>query len=145
MNKHEEEPDVSILVERLLTEYSVAEIFEVIWKSPDMARAYIRACEDAGYEITAQERAFRDPVLECLDKLGGSGEVAEVLKCVERKKGPWLSSTDREGLENGRLRWENNARWARQRLHDEGLITGPHGIWELTDEGKMEVERIKKK
>jgi len=42
-------------------------------------------------------------------------------------------------LSNGRsIRWRNTARWARQWLVREGLLTSdsPRGVWEITEAGR---------
>jgi len=50
-----------------------------------------------------------------------------------------LSQADREELKGdneGRTKWENMVRWARQKLLDRGLLLGSHrGVWQISDDG----------
>ena len=36
------------------------------------------------------------------------------------------------------LRWQNNTRWARQAMVDDGRLknTSPTGLWEISDKGR---------
>jgi hypothetical protein len=69
-------------------------------------------------------------------ELGGKGRVADVLECVERKMKGQLTPLDYSTVKTGTVRWQVYARWERQNMVHAGLLSGPHGVWELTDEGR---------
>jgi restriction endonuclease Mrr len=84
------------------------------------------------------EEAFCTPILEALVLLGGQAPVGEVLAEVGRAIKDRLNEADLEYQPGSRsLRWRNAARWARQRLVREGLVTSPgRGIWAISDKGR---------
>ena len=84
------------------------------------------------------QNAFVLPILHTLEGLGGSGTVAEVLDLVGKLMVGTLNEFDLSPLKNGQVRWRNTARWARQKMKDEGLLAGdsPRGIWEITARGR---------
>ena len=81
---------------------------------------------DARYESRA-------PILLCLLAMGGRAHISRVLECVKKRMKDKLFYHYYEVLPDGRERWDNEARFARTDLVDEGLITGPRSIWELTE------------
>lgn len=91
----------------------------------------------------APERAYRRPILEALERLGGRGEVGAVLEIVEERMKPVLTKNDYEALSTGGIRWRNRACWVRNHLRRQGLVKSdsPRGIWELTAQGRHELER----
>jgi len=98
-------------------------------------------------EITAQADYTR-PILEALIEMGGSGRMRDVLKRVFDKMKDQLKPKDLEKLSSGTaIRWENKVQWERQRLRSEGHLKkdSPHGIWEITDEGRRLHERLKQR
>ena len=80
---------------------------------------------------------FREPILEALSRLGGSGRMAQVLEEIgthmELKK-----PGDFESTKSGAVLWENRAQWERLAMVKEGLLKddSPHGVWELTTAGR---------
>ena len=84
------------------------------------------------------QNAFVLPILHTLEGLGGSGTVAEVLDLVGKLMVGTLNEFDLSPLKSGQARWRNTARWARQKMKEEGLLAGdsPHGIWEITARGR---------
>jgi hypothetical protein len=76
--------------------------------------------------------------LEALKDLGGKGEVANVLKRVERKMKTSLRAVDYKKTATGMLRWRKSAMWKRKAMVDEGLLSpnSPRGAWELTPKGR---------
>ena len=103
----------------------------------------ITALEDLGDQVSVNEDAYKVHILEALYELGGSAEPDDVLIRVERKL-HFISRHDLETLDNGRLRWRKNAYWARNVLRGEELISSAvHGVWQLTQKGTAEVERLK--
>ncbi|MCX8033410.1 MAG: winged helix-turn-helix domain-containing protein [Thermoleophilia bacterium] len=95
--------------------------------------------------LRTPEEAFRRPVLESLVELGGCARSADVLDLVYRKVQGVLNEYDCQPLpsEPNCPRWRNTAQWCRYTLVREGLMKAdsPHGIWEITEEGRREVEQ----
>ena len=89
----------------------------------------IRATSDLPGKTPQGE--FRQPIVDVLEELGGSGRAKDVKARVgERVQ---LRSGDLEQYESGQVVWENSIAWARNTLKDEGILKAdsPHGLWEL--------------
>jgi len=85
------------------------------------------------------QKAFRLPILQALEELGGHGRMAQVLERVYAMVEGRLTDVDRELLPSGQdIRWENHAAWEKLRMVREGLLASdsPHGIWEITEAGR---------
>ncbi|GAH71614.1 unnamed protein product [marine sediment metagenome] len=94
------------------------------------------------------QQAYRHPILEALNELGGSASVGDVLEVVEKKMKPLLIEVDYQKLPSGvDIRWRNTAMWERFNLVKEGLLKSesPDGIWELSDKGAKEIEKGRSK
>jgi hypothetical protein len=90
--------------------------------------------------------AYRVPILEALEQLGGRGRVQEVLSTVYVKMKDRLMGDDLKPLPSGNsVRWENTARWERQHMVNEGLLrdNSPVGVWEMTEEGRAYLEQAR--
>lgn len=90
--------------------------------------------------------AYRRPILEALDELGGAAPVEQVLQRVHDKVRPQLTEFDYKLLPgSGRVRWRNAAEWCRYNMVREGLLASgsPRGTWEITDAGKAELRRLR--
>ena len=77
------------------------------------------------------QAAFRQPILDVLEELGGRGQAKDVRARVgERVQ---LRSGDLAQLASGAVVWENSVAWERQKLKDEGILkaNSPWGWWEL--------------
>ncbi len=89
--------------------------------------------------------AYYAPILKALESMGGSGKVPEVLERVGQIMKPVLKDVDYQPLESKphKLRWRNNAQWARKRMVNEGLLRhdSPHGVWEITDAGRKMLKK----
>lgn len=86
------------------------------------------------------EAEFRIPLLAALEERGGRASVAEVLEGVDRRMRERLLPDDFGTLPStGEPRWENNVKWARKHMIDEGLLSpdAGHGFWEITDRGRQ--------
>jgi restriction system protein len=94
--------------------------------------------------LRTPEDSYRMPILETIEKLGGSARVGEVLDLIGEKMAPQFTEYDRHALKSGEERWRNAAQWCRLTLVREGLLSSdsPQGIWELTEQGRMELQRM---
>lgn len=90
--------------------------------------------------LRTPEDAFRRPILEALEELGGRAPVGQVLDLVEKKMQGKLTQYDLEPLPSSphSTRWRNTAQWCRNTLVREGLMKGDssYGIWEISDRGR---------
>jgi len=88
---------------------------------------------------TPQSEYYR-PILQVLNELDGSGQVAEVLDRVGEAMKPVFKEVDYEPLPShgGAPRWRNAAQWARNSMVEEGLLKAdsPRGVWEISDKGR---------
>jgi len=80
--------------------------------------------------------AFRRPILEAVEELGGKDRVAAVLKRVEQKMKHKLTPVDYSKTKSGLPRWSVYARWMRLGLVHQGLLRGERGYWEITEKGR---------
>lgn len=90
--------------------------------------------------------AYRTPILEALEQLGGRGQVQEVLNLVYEKMEDLMTEDDLKPLPSTQEdRWRNAAQWARQTLVNEGLLRhdSPRGVWEMTDAGRAYLEQVR--
>lgn len=81
------------------------------------------------------QKAFYEPILKVLKRMGGSGKAREVVEEVGRLMGSRLENEiDQELLGDGSPRWMNRCWWARNDLREQGKIRGDsrRGIWELS-------------
>ncbi|MFZ8859986.1 MAG: winged helix-turn-helix domain-containing protein [Thermocrinis sp.] len=99
--------------------------------------------------LRTPEEKFIIPILESIIELGGRAKVKDVLERVYDKMKNILNSYDEEPLRSRRnvKRWENTARWARQKMVDKGLLAkdSPRGIWEIKEKGRKYYYEEKKK
>ena len=124
---------------------------DAIRKVLDAAEEHLKCCQTAGREdrrgstrgvkqrklrrgLRTPQQAYRQPILEALNELGGSGPVDHVLEMVEKKMKPVLNEVDYQKLPSGvDIRWRNAAMWERFNLVKDGLLKSgsPTGVWEL--------------
>lgn len=92
--------------------------------------------------VRTPESAYYRPILQVLDKMGGSGKVADVLERVGEIAKPMLKDVDFEPLASdpSNPRWRNTAQWARNSMIRDGLLKAdsPRGVWEITEKGRAE-------
>lgn len=90
-------------------------------------------------EITSQED-YCIHILSVLVEMGGSGKTKDVIVNVGEKMKGILKPKDYEktATRTKELRWENNTRWARQRMVDDGRMKNDStsGIWEISAQGR---------
>jgi restriction system protein len=76
-----------------------------------------------------------NPVLRALKELGGSGTVSEVVELVAKFEAV-PEDVQKEKLNSGGLRFNNQVQFARQYLVWEGLLeSSSRGVWSLTERG----------
>ena len=96
------------------------------------------------------ESEFVIPILETLVEMGGHGQVNQILETVRTKMAKVLKLVDFKPLPAGNksksIRWWNSAQWARFNLKKNGYLkaNSPHGVWEITDEGRAHLIELKK-
>jgi hypothetical protein len=80
------------------------------------------------------QKEFREPLLETLRELGGSADVSEIRKVMQKKMAPRLSAADYEPVSTGDPRWWNAICWERSNLAKEGIIdrNTERGVWALS-------------
>jgi len=88
---------------------------------------------------------YRPLILKALAEMGGRGRVKEVLERVFELAKPYLSPIDLEFVPSrSEERWSNRVKWERFNMINDGLLRqdSPHGIWELTEAGWREAEKL---
>jgi hypothetical protein len=97
-------------------------------------------------ERSTARSAFRLPILEALDELGGAAPSRAVLEKVKLKLSSQFTEADLEVLPSGgRRRWKENAEWCRYEMVREGLLASdsPRGIWQITEKGRVELANLR--
>jgi hypothetical protein len=90
--------------------------------------------------LRLEQEAFRNPILQALDRLGGRARPIKVLPIVEELLKDKLNTVDYEELPTGGPRWQKTAHWARFDLVRDGYIDGAdHGWWAITPEGRSAI------
>ncbi len=82
--------------------------------------------------------AYYMPIMETLARMGGAGDVKDVLEEVYVQLRDQLTDYDHALLTYTRAaRWRNVAQWARRELVKAGMLRNdsPWGVWELTELG----------
>lgn len=83
------------------------------------------------------KNVLREQIISALKKSGGRARVANVIEEMGRHLKGKLLPGDLELRQDGKtIAWINNARWERQRMVREGILSSnsPNGIWELTED-----------
>ncbi len=91
--------------------------------------------------------AFRLPILEVLEELGGKAPANKVIERVKQKVVHLLKPADYEPLPSGAIRWRKKAEWTRYNLVREGLMKkdSPRGIWEISPLGRKKLMEMRQK
>jgi hypothetical protein len=80
------------------------------------------------------------PILTVVSQMGGAARAAQVVDRVGDILRNVLTEADLKPLPHNPAvsRWRNGVHWARLRLVEEGLLKkgSPHGIWEISAEGR---------
>ena len=111
------------------------------WQAPNVARPAPEPTSRTRLPrgVRTPESAFEVPILRALIQLGGAAQAEQVLNAVGKDMESVLSAHDLALLPSKReTRWRNSARWARQSMVEEGLLTvgDRPGVWQITEEGR---------
>ncbi|MCX5698665.1 MAG: DUF262 domain-containing protein [Candidatus Omnitrophica bacterium] len=84
------------------------------------------------------QEEYTIPILEVLNKMGGTGKSKYVIKLIGENMKSKLLPGDLKKIESGLVRWENKVAWQRFKMVKEGLLKqdSPQGIWEITEIGR---------
>jgi hypothetical protein len=87
--------------------------------------------------------AYRLPILVALQDLGGRDTADNVLRGVFDLIGDRLTYDDVNKVTSGEVAWRNRARWTKDHMVKEGLLSPKdrRGQWEISDRGKKELTR----
>ncbi len=95
-----------------------------------------------------REDTYYRPILQAINELGGVAKVNLVLDRVGNIMKDILKSPDHELLRSSNtLRWRNTAQFARNSLIGKGFLKkgSSRGIWEITEEGRRQLQGDKNK
>ncbi len=84
-------------------------------------------------------RILRQNIIQALEKSGGRAKVKKVIELMGNQLNGKLLKGDLEWREStGELAWQNNAKWERYRMVQDGILRGdsPRGYWELKRDRK---------
>ena len=113
---------------------------------PVLIRPDLKSAIDAeGIPVYHHTEVFRRMIFTYLLEQGNEAPIENVKQWIGRTISPYLTETDREAVDNGRLhRWEKQIDSARKIMSDNGLLTGIlRKTWALTDRGREEAEKVK--
>jgi hypothetical protein len=136
----EDTPD-SVL-RRILDDYANIKNHEnlaTFQKRPEKPRVTSRTViTSSKFPRKTVERYARWIVAALLD-LGGTARAEEITIYIEKVFGREFTTKERESISSGEARWFKNVHWARYDMARGGLLNedAPHGVWELTEKGKM--------
>ena len=93
------------------------------------------------------QSVYEDYLVAVLAKeLNGRGHKRDATHAVLKRmmKDGHIGAADQELVSTGETKAENTIAWARNALKDRGFISriSPHGIWELTAEGRDATSKI---
>lgn len=91
------------------------------------------------------QSAYETPILVSLLEFGGRATTDAVQQSLWKRMKEQLGPEDMKPRASNpsEITWWNNAKWARNRLREQGFIAegSPRGIWELTPAGREEARR----
>lgn len=96
--------------------------------------------------ICTPEEAYKLPILQAIDLLGGSAKTKDVLTVVKKLMKGVLKKVDYEkagSSSRSETRWQKRAKWVRYDLIAEGLVNkdSPRGVWEISKMGHQHLTR----
>jgi hypothetical protein len=84
------------------------------------------------------QRAYREPILQALEDLGGRGTVKEIMATVERLMSAKFTTGDHEPVPSGAVRWLVTAKFELSKMTAEGLLVRVSwGTYQLSDAGHV--------
>lgn len=90
----------------------------------------------SGNQPVTPNSILREYIVQALKEFGGSARSADVLERMREMLKDRLTPRDIETRSDGRaIIWENNARWERQTMVNEGILRNDSkfGYWELAE------------
>lgn len=77
------------------------------------------------------------PLLVTLHESGGSAPISAAIEAVGKAVANRLTSSDKDAMASGGIRWKNRVQWVRFDLVERGLLSRdvPRGVWALTPQG----------
>lgn len=97
--------------------------------------------------LLTPEKEFVIPILQALVEMGGGGPSERVLDRVYEKMKSRLNKYDLLPVPSDGVtpRWRNRAAWVRNDLRERLLLrtNSTHGIWEISEQGRMWLQRNK--
>lgn len=96
--------------------------------------------------VCTPEEAYKLPILQALDLLGGSAKTKDVLAVVKKLMKGVLKKVDYEkagSSSRSETRWHKRAKWVRYDLIAEGLVKKDslRGVWEISKMGRQYLTR----
>lgn len=94
--------------------------------------------------VCTPRSAYRQPILQTLVEMGGSGHKDDVLTRVEQIMRSRLKPVDYQPLQSdGTLRWSKSAQWTRNQMAREGLLKSDSswGVWEISEAGRQSITK----
>jgi hypothetical protein len=88
------------------------------------------------YTPKTKMEILKKEIIKALQKLGGRGEIKQVMDEVGKQLEGKLTEGDLEWRESVKMyAWQHNVCWARYKMVQEGILRrdAPRGIWELTE------------
>ena len=82
-----------------------------------------------------------------LKQIGGSGKAEDIInKIYPIMKNIFTEKDLKDVPSQKEPRWRNEARWERNKLVKEGLLSdaSPYGVWEITPEGYKYLNKYEK-
>jgi hypothetical protein len=95
-----------------------------------------RSRKRRGEASATRQDQFRLPILEILSERGGKARTSDVLDRLPEKMK--LLPGDFEETSSGKVKYRHHAEFERLAMRLGGLIgaSSPHGVWEITEEGR---------
>ncbi|MEK6246389.1 MAG: winged helix-turn-helix domain-containing protein [Pseudomonadota bacterium] len=137
----------SSVVRRLLEERGILKPQKANGTGEARSRVFPRRPVGTTANGLTPQPIYEDYLLFVLAKeLNGRGHKRDATHAVIKRmmKDGHVGAADQELVSTGETKAENTIAWARNALKDRGFISriSPHGIWELTPEGKSAAGKV---
>lgn len=87
------------------------------------------------------QEEYELPILRFLEDMGGSAPSRDVIDGVGEALKSKFSTTDKQYLKSGKIRWKNRVQWARFELIKRGELepVSQRGWWTISQRGKLRI------